>query len=219
MHKKLALALVGTVAALALGSIAWAAIPAANGVVSGCYNKTSGALRVTDTQANSPAGCSAKEASLQWNQQGPKGDTGEPGPSHAWAGTPVGDAEFITSPANYGTQIGHLYIPGCAGCPTHAYVFTAKVTPRPVFDDLNLPPTPVHCMLRINGGNGSVYDYASGTVSSVGGTFFEATLALEEAWFLPGAGGTVTVACDAAHELQATAVRITAVQVGGLTIS
>jgi hypothetical protein len=219
MRKKITIALLGTVAALTLGSIAWAAIPNASGVISGCYNKTSGALRVTDPQAKSPAACSAKETSLEWNEQGLKGDQGEPGPSHAWAGTPAGDAEFITSPANYGTQVGHLNIAGCAGCPKHAYLFLAKLTATPEFDDLNVAPTPVHCRLQVQDGTGNSYDYAFGSVSSAGGKFFTTTLAMQDAWFLPGSGGSVVVGCDATHELQVINFKLTAVQVGGLTIS
>jgi hypothetical protein len=219
MRKKLTIALVGTVAALTLGSIAWASIPDASGVISGCYNKASGALRVTDPQAKSPAACSAKETPLEWNQQGPKGDQGDPGPSHAWAGTPAGDNEFITSPANFGTQVGHLDIPGCSGCPKHAYVFIAKVTARPAFDDLNVPLTAVHCRLAVHDGTGNSYDYAFGAASSAGGQFFPTTLALQDAWFLPGSGGSVTVECDSSHELQVVDFQLTAVHVGGLTIS
>jgi hypothetical protein len=65
--------LAGAVVALALitASAAYAAIPDAGGVIHGCYNKTSGQLRVTDTATNTPSACTNKENALNWNQQGP----------------------------------------------------------------------------------------------------------------------------------------------------
>jgi hypothetical protein len=83
---------IGAVAAVAAG-VSYAAVPGGNGVISGCYDKQSGQLRVTDTQTNQPKGCSAKEAALDWNQrgpQGPQGPEGPPGPADASAQAFVG---------------------------------------------------------------------------------------------------------------------------------
>jgi hypothetical protein len=80
---KLMLAVAGAISALALGSLAGAAIVDGNGVIHGCYDKGSGQLRVTDTATNQPKGCSTKEAAITWNQQGPQGPQGEAGPSEA----------------------------------------------------------------------------------------------------------------------------------------
>ena len=65
--------LAGAAVALALltASAAYAAIPDAGGVIHGCYNKTSGQLRVTDPATNTPSACTNKENALNWNQQGP----------------------------------------------------------------------------------------------------------------------------------------------------
>ena len=65
--------LAGAVVALALitASAAYAAIPDAGGVIHGCYNKTSGQLRVSDPATNTPSACTNKENALNWNQQGP----------------------------------------------------------------------------------------------------------------------------------------------------
>src|SRR5438045_9461211 len=71
--KKIAVLAAGAVAALALGSFAFAAIPDGNGVIHACFNKSSGAVRVTDTATNLPQGCPSKKAALTWNKQGPKG--------------------------------------------------------------------------------------------------------------------------------------------------
>ena len=73
-------ALVGAaVAAIVVsGSLAIAAIPnSTTKVITGCYLKTSGTLRVVDKQANKT--CKTTEIELSWNQQGVKGDTGSQG--------------------------------------------------------------------------------------------------------------------------------------------
>jgi hypothetical protein len=79
-RRKAMLVVTGAAAALAIGSIAWAAVPDGNGVIHGCYDKQSGGVRVTDTATNQPKPCTAKEAPLDWNQQGPQGIQGVPGP-------------------------------------------------------------------------------------------------------------------------------------------
>ena len=55
--------------------IAYAAIPN-GGVISGCYAKNSGSLRVIDSPTTT---CRNGENALAWNQQGPKGDKGDQG--------------------------------------------------------------------------------------------------------------------------------------------
>jgi len=77
---------IGTVLAVCLallGSVAFAAIPGSNGVITGCYDKD-GKLWVIDAEAGTT--CDKKETLVTWNQtgpqgiQGPKGDKGDPGP-------------------------------------------------------------------------------------------------------------------------------------------
>jgi hypothetical protein len=62
--------------ALALGAgVAYATIPASgSGVISGCYEKRTGILRVIDTEAGK--NCTSFEMPISWNK---KGDTGNPG--------------------------------------------------------------------------------------------------------------------------------------------
>lgn len=66
-------------------SSAAAAIPAANGVISGCYDDKGGELRVIDAETGTT--CSTKETTLSWNEHGPagpagpQGETGPAGPS------------------------------------------------------------------------------------------------------------------------------------------
>ena len=63
----------------AIGSVAWAVIPDAAGVIHGCYAKNGGGLRVIDPSVTS---CNKSEIALNWNvagQPGPPGPRGELG--------------------------------------------------------------------------------------------------------------------------------------------
>ena len=91
LSKKLVVGLVAIVA-VAAGTTAFAAIPDGNGVIHGCYDTKTGALRVIDTPTNGfSLSCAPREDGLTWSQQGPKGDRGDkgdkgdPGPSDAYA--------------------------------------------------------------------------------------------------------------------------------------
>src|SRR4051794_28652229 len=74
IHRKLALAVLGVAAALAAGSFAWGAVPDAGGTIHGCYNKDSGALRVSDRDTGTPKTCTSKEAALDWSKGSPAAD-------------------------------------------------------------------------------------------------------------------------------------------------
>ena len=74
---RLLLGAVGVCVVAGAAAAAYAAIPAAGTqLISGCYDKT-GALRVIDKEAG--AACTKNERELIWNQQGPRGLTGEKG--------------------------------------------------------------------------------------------------------------------------------------------
>jgi hypothetical protein len=62
-------AVLGAAVVAAAGSIAWASIPDAGGVIHGCFDTSTGALRVIDTDRGDT--CSQSEQSLDWNQRGP----------------------------------------------------------------------------------------------------------------------------------------------------
>ena len=87
----------GALAALALGSFAWAAIPDGNGTIHACYDKASGALRVTDPDTNKPRGCTSKETELDWYQGSPAADT-----YVARFGTDTGNATATQMPCTLG---------------------------------------------------------------------------------------------------------------------
>ena len=76
-------ALVLSVATLALAAgagVAHAMIPASgSGVISGCYEKRTGILRVIDAEAGKK--CTPYETPISWNQGGPQGPTGDKGPT------------------------------------------------------------------------------------------------------------------------------------------
>ena len=71
--RKVLIGLAGTVAIA--GTVVYATIPS-NNVISGCYLKSGGSLRVLDPSATS---CKSGETSLAWNVQGPTGLTGPQG--------------------------------------------------------------------------------------------------------------------------------------------
>jgi hypothetical protein len=67
--------------AILAGGAAYAAIPGGGGVISGCYSKKNGSLRVIDAEAG--ATCDNGSVTLTWNQQGPAGPQGIAGPQGA----------------------------------------------------------------------------------------------------------------------------------------
>jgi len=89
IRTKLMLAALGVLATLALGSFAWASIPGGDGTIHGCYDKASGALRVTDRDTGTPKSCTAKETALDWYKGSPASDE-----YIARFGTAVGTAQF-----------------------------------------------------------------------------------------------------------------------------
>jgi hypothetical protein len=62
---------------LAMTGIGLATIPSPNGVIYGCYTKSTGTIRVIDAGVT---GCKQGETLLPWNQTGPQGPIGLTGP-------------------------------------------------------------------------------------------------------------------------------------------
>ncbi len=57
--------------------VAYASIPAADGVIHGCYNQSNGNVRIIDSSTDA---CRNSEVPIHWNQQGPIGPQGPQGP-------------------------------------------------------------------------------------------------------------------------------------------
>ena len=68
-------ALVGLL--IVVSGVVSASVPAANGVITGCYTTPNGALRLIDTETGQI--CSKGERTVGWNQVGPAGPQGSPG--------------------------------------------------------------------------------------------------------------------------------------------
>jgi hypothetical protein len=78
--RRLAIFVVALLAAA--GGIAYAAIPDAGNVYTGCMLKNVGTVRLIDStlpSGNLMSHCTALETQISWNQQGQKGDPGSPG--------------------------------------------------------------------------------------------------------------------------------------------
>jgi hypothetical protein len=65
-------------AAMGLGGVAYATIPAADGTITACIDSDEGRLRMIDAPTTKCA--TPSETTLRWNQTGPKGAQGERGP-------------------------------------------------------------------------------------------------------------------------------------------
>ena len=79
------------------GGVAWAAIPN-NGVITACYQKSDGTLRVVDATTST---CNRDETTLSWNAQGvpgPPGPAGPPGPIGISGYELVSETETATNP-------------------------------------------------------------------------------------------------------------------------
>jgi len=91
----------------------FATIPSSNGVISGCYSKSGGTLRVIDSSVTT---CGSNETLLTWIQTGPQGPIGPMGPQGPQGATgptgatgPVG-ATGPTGPTGpAGASGGHVY--------------------------------------------------------------------------------------------------------------
>jgi hypothetical protein len=97
---------VSTVALLLVlggGAIGFASIPASDGTVTACADRTTGAVRLIDTAAGGKHNkCTTRERRVKWSQKGPQGAGGPQGPNGANGangangldGRPGSDAQF-----------------------------------------------------------------------------------------------------------------------------
>ncbi len=76
-HSRLAVAAISSAVTAALvATVVYASIPGPGGVINGCFQHSSGKLRVIDSSAT----CLPDEVALNWSQTGPAGPVGPPGP-------------------------------------------------------------------------------------------------------------------------------------------
>src|SRR5262249_8841704 len=80
---------------VAVGGIAYASIPDANGVIHGCYRPTTGELIVIKSDGK---GCETGWTPLNWSQTGPTGLAGPTGPTGSSGVTGPTGATGTTGP-------------------------------------------------------------------------------------------------------------------------
>ena len=163
---------------IAAGGIAYASIPDSNGVIHGCYVKTTGDLRVIDSSGK---GCDPGEKPLEWNQAGPTGPSGTAGPTSLQDGTAIVTSATVT-------VVTHTVTAAEAG-------LTILTAPFEV-EDLNGTTggtTSVLCNIAINGGGGGFLVTVSDNGSAAQGDTTSMTITGRRTL---AAGDVVTVDCN-----------------------
>lgn len=123
---------------LAIGGVAYAAIPGSDGVIKACYDKPGllglgqGSVRVIDSAAS----CRSTETQLTWNQKGPQGEKGETGAPGAQGDK--GEAGADGAPGPKGD-------PGVARFYTRSKVFDTPGDTDPNSSVENVAIAEVHC--------------------------------------------------------------------------
>jgi hypothetical protein len=140
-------------------SVAWAEI-SSSGVITACYQKVGGNLRVVDAAAGDE--CRPSEQALTWNEQGPKGDpgaqgdpgpkgdTGPPGPAGGgfitWSGVTVGGNNVVEVTAPTPLTLSHMYAhvrvaPGVG----KKWTVTVRKSPTEVLASCDIADTALAC--------------------------------------------------------------------------
>jgi hypothetical protein len=89
--------ILGAVIAVALtGGVAYATIPDGSGVLHACYKQENGQLRLVQAATD----CNPSESAITWNQQGPKGDTGNTGPQGPKGDTGAAGPQGASGPSD-----------------------------------------------------------------------------------------------------------------------
>ena len=96
--------LLGVLCAALIGLLAipvFASIPGPGGVINGCFQKSTGKLRVIDPSSSRPPlrACHPDEVAIHWNQVGPAGPPGPPGPTGPQGATGPAGPQGATGPA------------------------------------------------------------------------------------------------------------------------
>lgn len=131
------------------GGVAFAAIPAADGVIHGCYNTSTGTLRVVESDDQ----CRSNEKPLPWNQSGQQGPQGIPGPTGpAGPAGPGNEIWFEQRPDDVtipGSPPGPVtwQVIADVDVPAGTYLLTGATTID--FGGTNLPDTEGRCEVRV----------------------------------------------------------------------
>ncbi len=115
-------------AVLVVAAVAYAAIPASNGVISACISKNNGNLRAIDIDKSQT--CASNEQMLTWNQQGAQGPAGPAGPvgpagptgPRGAAGLGISNIEVVTWSSENNSD--YLKSAGIVLCPQRKHVLT-----------------------------------------------------------------------------------------------
>jgi hypothetical protein len=163
---------------LAGGGAAFATIPD-GGVVSGCYAKSTGALRVLDAAASQ---CKDGEGSLAWSQtppQGLKGSTGLQGPKGAQGDQGIPGQKGSTGDLGFQGAAGPQGPQGPAGSPFYQTSWSDYVDVSPLGDATLIAACPAGTQV-VGGGfnvdgatvmdNEPTDDFGGWTVFARGGT-------------------------------------------------
>jgi hypothetical protein len=235
MSKRKVGAIVAGIAAIGLGSTAYAAIPDSGSVIHSCYKKSGGVVRVIDTASTS---CDSNETPLDWNQQGPQGPQGVPGPKGDKGDKGNQGDTGPVGPAGPQGEKGDQGNPGPAGPASLPYVYLKRA------DGVDLPygqwvkvatrslPAGTYALSasgRAMGNPNHINNLLcelrkSGDVLTRAGIWedgkvWEASIAMNEVVSDVAATFTVDLYCTSDYDAQMEDVRLMASQILGVTAS
>lgn len=186
------------VCGLVAGGVALATIPDSNGVLHGCYQKSSGNLRIIDT---SVANCRPSETAISWNATGPAGDVGPRGPSNAFYKDQ--SDTFGSESLNLNTFIKTVTL----SLPAGSYVVNATAA----FGS-GVAFNVVQCQIQWTGGSGPA---VQGTIGGSANSFLVMPLMSPVTL---AATDDVSIACRGGSDVNTQPSAITAIQVETVTI-
>lgn|SRR5215211_188386 len=174
------------------GGLAYATIPGSDGVISGCWSKRTGVLRVIDREASTQ--CLASENALDWNQRGP---------SDGW------DAQLVGTVPTGGSDV--QLSGGVSGIPPGSYLISSSVT----WAALDTGSASLFCSVQASGTDLSGSTLGGfGTASTAGG----GTVAMNGSITVNSGTATLGVECRENSGTVGVPVqaRVHAIQVGTL---
>ncbi len=185
-----------------------ASIPAADGTVSACYKKRSGALRVVSATKN----CRAGERGLTWNARGPRGAAGPRGATGA-PGTPGPSLATVTR------QDADVAVGGAFVTISSTSVGVGRWVVSATANALGTSPAghlSVQCQLAVNG---VAIDFVSDDREALPGAFAFQNLSLS-GWVTPSAVQFIDLQCkNGGSDEIITRSTVTAIKVADLPVN